>query len=57
MPLSEPQHEAKIMPGVTTGLVGLDGMGYAPLPKTNLEMMKVCWAALNPLSSIQARNK
>ena len=57
MPLSEPRHEAKIMQGVTTDLVGLDGMGYAPLSKTNLEMMKVCWAALNPLSSIQARNK
>ncbi|GAH38452.1 unnamed protein product, partial [marine sediment metagenome] len=39
--LSEPRHEAKIMQGVTTDLIGVDGMGYAPLSKTNLEMMKV----------------
>ncbi len=30
-PLSEPRYEAKIMQGVTTDVVGLDGMGYAPL--------------------------
>ena len=44
IPLSEPLHEAKIMQGVTTDLIGLDGMGYAPLSKTNLEMMKVYWS-------------
>ena len=42
--LSEPLHEAKIMQGVTTDLIGVDGMGYAPLSKTNLEMMKVYWS-------------
>ncbi len=47
MALSEPRHEAKIMQGVTTDLVGVDGMGYAPLSKTNLEMMKVDWAGLS----------
>ncbi len=42
--LSEPRHEAKIMQGVTTDLIGLCGVGYAPLSKTNLEMMKAYWA-------------
>ena len=45
--LSEPRHEAKIMQGVTTDLVGVDGMGYAPLSKTNLEMMKVYWSGVD----------
>jgi len=45
--LSEPLHEAKIMQGVTTDLVGVDGMGYAPLSKANLETMKVYWAAVD----------
>ncbi len=45
--LSEPRHEAKIMQGVTTDLIGVDGMGYAPLSKTNLEMMKVYWSGIS----------
>ncbi len=43
--LSNPLHEAKIMQGITTELIGLDGMGYAPLSKTMLEMMKLYWSA------------
>lgn len=39
--LSEPLHEPKIRQGVTTEIVGLDGLGYAPLSKKNLEMMLV----------------
>ncbi len=45
--LSEPRHEAKIMQGVTTDLIGVDGMGYAPLSKANLEMMKVVFAGVD----------
>jgi N-acyl-D-amino-acid deacylase len=45
--LSQPRHEAKIMQGVTTDLVGVDGMGYAPLSKTNLEMMKLYWSGVD----------
>jgi len=37
--LSEPLNEAKIMQGVCTEMLGLDGVGYAPLSKKNLEMM------------------
>lgn len=37
--LSEPLNEAKIMQGVCTEMLGLDGFGYAPLSKKNLEMM------------------
>jgi len=47
MALSEPRHEAKIMQGVTTDLIGLDGMGYAPLSKANLEMMKVVFSGVD----------
>jgi len=45
--LSEPRLEAKIMQGVITDLIGVDGMGYAPLSKTNLEMMKVYWSGVD----------
>ena len=41
MALAEPLNEPKIRQGVTTELVGLDGLGYAPLSKKNLEMMLV----------------
>ena len=55
MALSEPLHEAKIMQGVTTDLIGLCGMGYAPLSKTNLEMMKVYWSGVcgNPELNVE----
>jgi len=39
--LSEPRGEPKIRQGVTTEIIGLDGLGYAPLSKKNLEMMLV----------------
>ena len=39
IPLSEPLNEPKIMQGVTTEIVGLCGIGYAPLSKKNLKMM------------------
>ncbi|MBE9514007.1 MAG: D-aminoacylase [Chloroflexi bacterium] len=39
--LSEPLNDPKIRQGVTTEIIGLDGLGYAPLSKTNLEMMLV----------------
>ena len=45
--LSNPLHEPKIMQGVTTDLIGVDGMGYAPLSKSNLEMMKIYWSGLS----------
>ena len=45
--LSNPLHEAKIMQGITTDLIGLDGMGYAPLSKANLETMKVYWSGVD----------
>ena len=56
--LSEPLHEAKIMQGVTTDLIGVDGMGYAPLSKTNLEMMKVYWSGVdgNPELDVEWRS-
>jgi len=56
--LSEPLHEAKIMQGVTTDLIGVDGMGYAPLSKTNLEMMKVYWSGAdgNPELDVEWRS-
>ena len=39
--LSDPLNEPKIRQGVTTEIVGLDGLGYAPLSKKNMEMMLV----------------
>jgi N-acyl-D-amino-acid deacylase len=31
--LADPRHEPKVRQGVTTELVGVDGLGYAPLPR------------------------
>lgn len=45
--LSEPRHEPKIMQGVCTEGIGLDGLGYAPLSKANLQMMKHYLSGLN----------
>ena len=39
MALAKPLNEPKIRQGVTTEVIGLDGLGYAPLSKKNLEMM------------------
>ena len=45
--LSEPLNEPKIRQGVTTDMLGLDGMGYAPLSNKNLEMMLLYWSGAN----------
>ena len=45
--LSEPLNEPKIRQGVTTDMLGLDGMGYAPLSKKNLEMMLLNWSGVS----------
>jgi len=47
MALAKPLHEPKIMQGITSELVGVDGMGYAPLSKGNLEMMKLYWSGIS----------
>lgn len=41
MALAEPKNEPKVRQGVTTEVIGLDGLGYAPLSRKNLEMMLV----------------
>jgi len=45
--LAEPLDEPKIMQGVTTDFIGLDGMGYAPLSKPNLERMLRMWSGIS----------
>ncbi len=45
--LSEPLNEPKIRQGICTEIVGLDGLGYAPLSKKNLEMMLLYYSGLN----------
>ncbi len=45
--LSEPLNEPKIMQGVCTDMLGVDGMGYAPLSKKNLEMMLLYWSGVS----------
>jgi N-acyl-D-amino-acid deacylase len=45
--LSEPLNEPKIRQGVTTDMLGLDGMGYAPLSNKNLEMMLLDWSGVS----------
>jgi N-acyl-D-amino-acid deacylase len=47
MILANPRHEAKVMQGVTTDVIGLDGLSYAPLSPGNLRMMRSYLAGLN----------
>ena len=47
MLLANPTHEPKIMQGVTTDVIGLDGLSYAPLSPSNLNMMRSYLSALN----------
>jgi len=47
MLLVNPKHEPKIMQGVTTDLLGLDGLSYAPLSPANLRMMRRYISGLN----------
>jgi len=47
MLLANPQHEPKVMQGVTTDVIGLDGLSYAPLSPANLQMMRRYLSALN----------
>lgn len=52
--LSDPLHEPKIMQGVCTEGIGLDGLGYAPLSPTNLRMMKRYLSGLNGNPKVDA---
>ncbi|MCH8864204.1 MAG: D-aminoacylase [Chloroflexi bacterium] len=45
--LANPEHEPKILQGVTTDLLGLDGLSYAPLSAANLQMMRRYLSGLN----------
>jgi N-acyl-D-amino-acid deacylase len=47
MLLANPKHEPKVRQGVTTDVIGLDGLSYAPLSPSNLQMMRQYLAALN----------
>ncbi len=47
MLLANPKHEPKIMQGVTTDVIGVDGLSYAPLSSDNLQMMRRYLCALN----------
>ena len=45
--LSEPRHEAKLRQGVTTELMGMDGLSYAPVSPPKLEQLLYYLAAVN----------
>ncbi len=45
--LANPEHKPKVMQGVTTDLLGLDGLSYAPLSSVNLQMMRRYLSGLN----------
>jgi N-acyl-D-amino-acid deacylase len=47
MLLAEPHHEGKIFQGVTTDLLGQDGLSYAPVSPATLQMLRRHLAALN----------
>ena len=45
--LADPLDECKVMQGVTTDFIGMDGMGYAPLSKENLQRMLRIWSGIS----------
>ena len=45
--LAQPDHMPKVHQGVTTDLIGLDGIGYAPLSAENLQTMHLYWAGIS----------
>jgi N-acyl-D-amino-acid deacylase len=45
--LAEPLNDPKIRQGITTEMVGPDGIGYAPLSPKNLEMMLLLFSGIN----------
>ena len=45
--LSDPKHEVKLRQGVTTDLMGMDGLSYAPSSPENLEQLLYYLAAVN----------
>ena len=47
--LTSPQHEVKLKQGVTTEIMGMDGLSYAPSSPANLEMLLIYLKALNGL--------
>ena len=47
MLLAEPRHEGKIYQGVTTDLLGQDGLSYAPVSPQTLQVLRRHLAALN----------
>jgi len=47
MLLKAPRNEPKSMMGVCTDMIGLDGMGYAPLSDENLRKMLRVWAGVD----------
>jgi len=47
MLLAEPRHEGKIYQGVTTDLLGQDGLSYAPVSPDTLALLRRHLAALN----------
>ena len=47
MLLAEPKHEGKIYQGVTTDLLGQDGLSYAPVSPKTLALLRHHLAALN----------
>lgn len=47
MLLAKPRHEPKVMQGVTTDVIGVDGLSYAPLSPVNLQMQRRYLSGLN----------
>ena len=45
--LAEPRNEPKVMQGVTTEMMASDGIGYAPLPREDLQKMLLLFSGVN----------
>ncbi len=50
--LADPIHEAGLRQGVTTHIIGQDGISFAPVSKATMEYMRAYFAAINTVPDI-----
>ena len=53
--MTDPEHHAKVRQGVTTEVIGMDGLSYAPISPLKLEQLLTFLAAINGMPPPEPR--
>ena len=53
--MTDPEHHAKVRQGVTTEVIGMDGLSYAPISPVKLEQLLTFLAAINGMPPPETR--